>query len=317
MSNAIKKCLLAATACAAGISVYKVYDIIFRSPDKNQNDDFFLPDDEQMRAYDAEIRAMISRMREKPYERVTIRSYDGYNLVGRLYFHSASAPLVIGFHGYRGTPARDLSGGAYYYVSHGYNLLLPEQRAHCESEGGMITYGVKERFDCLSWTKYAVERFGSETPIILTGISMGAATVLMASELDLPDSVLGIIADCPYTSPGDIIKKVAGDHKYPVKAVYALASAVARVKGGFGLYDADASKAVKKAKVPILLIHGGDDRFVPHRMSEEIANAAPDKIEFHTFEGAGHGLSYLSDKDGYEAIISRFLARVLTGAPPA
>ena len=90
------------------------------------------------------------------------------------------------------------------------------------------------------------------------------------------------------------------------------------MKGGFGLYDANAADAVKKANVPILLIHGDDDRFVPWEMSKRIAEAAPDKVEFHTFEGAGHGLSYLVDRNRYEKIVGDFLDRVLyTAAAPS
>ncbi len=310
MAKSIKK-YLAVTACAAGFSIYKVYDIIFRSPDKHQNDDFYIPDTEQMRVYNDEIKKMITKLNERPYERVSIESYDGYKLYGRLYIQDKKAPVIIGFHGYRGTPSRDLSGGAGFYLSRGYNLLLPEQRAHCGSEGGMITYGVKERYDCLAWAGYAAGRFGRSVPIIITGISMGASTVLMASALKLPGNVKGIIADSPYTTPGEIIKKVAHDKKYPSAAILAMASTVARLKGGFGLFEANAAEAVKKAKVPILLIHGDDDRFVPYEMGKRIAEAAPANIEFHTFEGAGHGLSYLVDRERYENIVSSFLDRVL------
>ena len=310
MAHTFRKIALAA-AGAAGFSAFEVYKIVFRSPDDRQNDDFYIETSVQDHRFDDEIIGMIRRLNEKPYERVSIKSYDGYKLCGRLYVSDPKSPVIIGFHGYRGTPSRDLSGGASYYLLHGFNLLLPEHRAHCESEGGMITYGVKERFDCLAWAGYAAGRFGHDVPIILSGISMGASTVLMASALSLPDNVRGIIADCPYTSPAEIIKKVARDKKYPASAVLAVANAIARIKGGFGLNDANAAEAVKKAKLPILLIHGGNDTFVPWEMSRQIADAAPDKIEFHTFEGAGHGLSYLTDREKYEAVIEGFIKRVL------
>ncbi len=62
----------------------------------------------------------------------------------------------------------------------GHNVLMIEERAHLESEGHTITFGIKERYDALDWIRYALQRFGEDTRIILVGISMGAATVLMA-----------------------------------------------------------------------------------------------------------------------------------------
>lgn len=237
-------------------------------------------------------------------------SRDGLKLQARYYHQSDDAPLVLCFHGYRGTPFRDFSGGTGLYRSTGFNLLMVEQRAHCSSEGHTITFGVKERYDCLDWIKYARERFGEEREMLLAGISMGAATVLMASGLELPRNVRGVIADAPYTSPKAIIQKVCGDMGLPVRLAMPFASVAARVFGGFGLTDANAAEAVQHATVPILLIHGEDDRFVPCGMGREIAAAAPERVELHTFPNAGHGLSFLVDQPRYERITKDFFARV-------
>ena len=301
-------CVLAAIVLAAS---YAIYRFAFYSPNAKQNNDENLMDTEQMNAFRDTTLGMIRSLNERPFERVYITSHDGLRLSGRYYHMRDGAPLDICFHGYRGTPSRDFSGGTNIVFSQGNNLLMIEERAHCTSEGHTITFGVKERYDCVDWVNYAVERFGKDTKIIICGISMGAATVLMASELGLPENVRGIVADCPYTSPKAIIKKVCRDMKVPADAAFPFVWLAARLFGGFDLNAADAADAVKHARIPILLIHGEADHFVPCEMGREIAANNPGMTELHTFPGAGHGLSYLVDTERYTEIDKAFHRRVM------
>ena len=311
MKKAFKALMLPAAAAGAVLAgAYGAYRYTFYSPVGNQNDDhtFLLPSaSEELRRRSLE---MIDALNARPYEVVSICSFDGLRLSGRLYRSVDDAPLAILFHGYRGTPSRDFSGGATVFLDMGWNVLSIEQRAHCSSEGHTISFGIKERHDCLSWCRYAVERLGQNTPILLAGISMGAATVLMASELALPESVRGIIADCPYSSPSAIIRCVARTRGYP-PAAFVFEELGARIFGGFSLDSSGAVSAVRRARVPILLIHGEADRLVPCDMSREIAAANPEMIEFHTFPGAGHGISYLIDTERYIRLVSDFADRVI------
>ncbi|MCQ2552709.1 MAG: alpha/beta fold hydrolase [Clostridia bacterium] len=310
-TSTIKKAAAVAAIPLINLSAaYGVYRYVFYTPNSVQNDDFHLSEIKQMSEMKEELLAMIENSRNLEYEPVSIKSRDGLILNGRFYKGKDDAPLMIGAHGYRGTPIRDFSGGINYYLGQGYNVLLIEQRGHCSSEGHTITFGVKERYDVLAWANYAVERFGTHKKIVLSGISMGAATVLMASALNLPSNVCGIIADCPYTTPASIIAKVCQDMKLPAKALMPAIQEAAMVYGHFSVNAADSSKAVKKAKVPVLLIHGEDDTFVPCDMSREIAEAAPDIVELHTFPGADHGLSFVVDRPRYEEIVSEFINRV-------
>lgn len=307
-----KRTLLPAAAGLGGAgALYALYRHIYYSPVGSQNDDrdFLLPvQSEESRARSL---ALIDKLAKRPYERVHITSFDGLRLSGRYYLNRSGAPLAILCHGYRGTPTRDFCGGADICLSAGYNVLLIEHRAHCSSGGHTISFGVNERRDCLAWTQYAVERFGSGVRIVLAGVSMGAATVLMASALPLPENVRGIIADCPYTSPRAIITEVARQRGLPGAALWPAASLSARVFGGFSPEAADAEEAVKHAKVPILLIHGEADAFVPCDMARRIAAANPALVELHTFPNAGHGVSYLEDTPRYTALVNDFCARVL------
>ncbi len=296
---------------AFAAAVLGTFFYAFYSPLGRQNDDYHIL--APLRTQEERDRsiALIDRLRARPYEPVSILSHDGLRLCGR-YFHQADgAPLAILCHGYRGTPVRDFCGGAEICFQEGFNVLMIEERAHCSSGGHVISYGINERRDVLRWTEYAVKRFGDGLKILLVGISMGAATVLMASALALPRQVRGIIADCPYTSPAEIITEVGRAKGIPVKLAFPLVSLGAHVLGGFSLDAASALSAVRQAKVPVLLIHGEDDGFVPCGMSRRIAAANPALVELHTFPGAGHGLSYLVDTERYTALVQAFCRRVL------
>ena len=131
----------------------------------------------------------------------------------------------------------------------------------------------------------------------------------MSAELDLPENVIGIIADCPYSSPKDIILKVGHDMKLPIKLLYPFIKLGAKLYGHFDLEAADAAEAVCHAKIPVLIIHGEDDKFVPCSMSKKIYEAFkasnPDgDIIFETFPGADHGISFLVNPDRYRQIVS-------------
>ena len=163
----------------------------------------------------------------------------------------------------------------------------------------------------MNWIRYANDRFGN-VPILLSGVSMGAATVLMVSGMELPENVTCVIADCPYDAPSNIIKKVLGqDMGMPVKIVYPLIRLGGMLYGKFNLNADSPVEAVKRARIPILLIHGDDDRFVPYPMSCNIHAAAPEKVEFHTISGAGHALNYVTDPEGYTEIVNAFTAKYL------
>lgn len=308
--------VLAGSATLAGcaaFSAYCSYRFIFYSPRGEQNDDHRLMVAVKTQEERERSIALIDALNARPFEKVEITSFDGLRLAGRYYHISDGAPLAILCHGYRGTPSRDFCGGADICFDAGMNVLLIEERAHCSSGGHTITFGVNERFDILDWTRYAVRRFGEDVEILLAGISMGASAVLMTSELALPRNVKGILADCPFSSPKDIIKKVGDAKGFNMDLCWPFVVAEARVFGGFDVNGADAVSAVRHAGIPILLIHGEDDRFVPCEMSRLIARANPEMIEFHTFPGAGHGLSYLEDTERYTRLVRDFCRKIFSG----
>lgn len=304
-----------AVALAVGwICVYTFLQCFYSPKDRNI-DPYKLIEGEQYEEL-AEVITDCTRVMDKaPCQWVSITSRDGLTLHGRYYHTRDRAPTAIAFHGYKSSALRDGCGGFALSRKHGFNILVPDQRAHAKSEGNVITFGIKERWDCLSWIEYVNQRFGSDLPILLSGLSMGAATVLMAADLPLPKNVVGIMADCPYSSPAEIIRKVCADRGFPEKAVFPFIRLSARLLGGFPLMETSAFQAVQHANVPVLLIHGDDDRFVPCDMSREIAAHCASPVQLEIFPGAGHGLSYMTDPERYEAVALTFFKSLPELAP--
>ncbi len=250
---------------------------------------------------------LIDSARKIPHEDVYITSYDGLKLYGRLYVREENAPVHIQFNGYRGNGIRDFAGGLQLALSVGDNVILVDQRAHGKSDGHNICFGVKERYDVMSWIEFARSRFGGDVRIWLEGVSMGAATVLMASDLNLPDNVRGIVADCPYSSPVDIIMKVGGDLTGLKHVTYPFLMIAARLFAHINIRSSSAIRSVAETQIPILLIHGTGDNFVPFEMSESLYAANPDMITFVPIAGAPHAISYLVDCEKYTGAYHEFL----------
>ena len=239
----------------------------------------------QMEAWTREVRAM-------PREHFTVQSFDGLTLHGDYFEYAPGAPIELMFHGYRGSAERDLSGGVQRCFLLGRSVLLVDQRTSNRSEGHVISFGINEHRDCLTWAEFAAEHFGPEVKLILTGISMGAATVCMAADKKLPPNVLGILADCGYSSPRDIILKVIGDMGIPPRLGYPFVKLGARLYGRFDLEADSPEQSLKNARVPVIFYHGEADDFVPCHMSRRNYEVCASRKALVTVPGAGHGLSY-------------------------
>lgn len=268
---------------------------------------------EQYAPYEAMIRSGIEKARELKFQRIFIEARDETTLSGKYYHVKDGAPVILFFHGYHGNALRDGNGILLYTQEAGYNVLLVDQRGHGKSGGKAITFGVKERYDCLDWISYMNRRFGEETPIILAGISMGASTVLMTADMGLPANVKGILADCPFSSPREIIREVIGQMKLPVDITYGAVRLGGKVFGGFDVEDHSAVEAMKNCQIPVLFIHGDADFFVPGKMSQDCYDACISDTKRLVFvEGAAHGMSYCVDNKLYQKEVNDFLCKVVT-----
>ena len=263
-----------------------------------------------------EIAAGVRLMQDA--EDVFLPSYDGLRLHGKLLQQKHAKGTILLFHGYRSSWVGDFSIVLPHYFSLGYNLLAVDERAHGESEGTYITFGVRERHDVATWTAYAAMHFGPAHPLILDGLSMGAATVLMASDLELPPSVRGIIADCGFSSPYAIMKSVFRAHcrRLPAGPLLALTDVFTRLFAGFSLKGASTLDAVAKTKLPILFIHGTDDTFVPCSMTQAAYDACAAPKQLVLVPDAGHGCSYLVDRPRVQAELAAFLSKYVSEEEP-
>lgn len=242
-------------------------------------------------------------------ERITIESGDGLTLVGTyLAAEKRQHKWVILVHGYHSSKELMLAAMGERYQQQGYHVLAIDQRAHGESEGKYIGMGWLERKDLLQWIQWVTERDG-KARIALHGISMGGATVMMAAgEADLSDQVKVVVEDCGYTSAWDIFSyQLQSQFHLPPVPVLSVCEPIAQLRTGVRLHQASALEQVKKAKLPILFIHGTADTFVPVAMVDSLYEAASGKKEKLLVEGGTHALSRQADPDLYYGTVFRFL----------
>ena len=257
--------------------------------------------------YAEQMREVIKKAVAIPFEEVTVRSHDGISLYGRLYVTRPGRPFHLQFNGYRSTGIRDFAGGLRMALDLGDNVLLVDQRAHGQSGGHTISFGVRERFDVLTWCRFILERYGLGTPLYVEGISMGGATVLFAAGEDLPPEVRGIFADCPFSDPAEIISDVMRKLIGFSRPLMPFVSLGALLFGHFRLSSVRATDTVKRTPVPIQIVHGTADNFVPCSMSRDVRDANPEDVSLFEVEGAPHGLSFLVDAEGYRRTFLSFL----------
>lgn len=298
---------VAAVFAVVLLSMYGLYRCVFCFPPRKRPDVRQIPDSQLYKEHRDKMLEAVEEMERTSYEEIFLNSQDGLWLRGKLYHIRKGAPIVIFFHGYHGTAAWDGYGFFRICRENDINILMADERTHGKSEGNVITLGIRERYDCKTWCEYAAERFGENTDIFLTGVSMGAASVLMSTELGLPENIRAVIADCGYPVPAAIIMETLKTMGFPVKLFYLLLKQGARLFGHFDLEEATALQAVSKSEIPILFTHGGQDSIVPPAMGEELYQACGGKKEWVLIEKANHANSAMTDYETYAKAVLKFI----------
>ncbi|MBQ6809281.1 MAG: alpha/beta hydrolase [Clostridia bacterium] len=254
------------------------------------------------------IKNGIKWFKDQSPQRLWTKSYDGLNLAADYLPAKEPRGTIILVHGYRSSNLRDFSCVYEVYHNWNYNILSVHDRAHGDSDGTFIGFGILDRYDVLSWVNYVVENIGGN--IFLDGLSMGASTVLMASGFDLHENVKGIIADCGFTSPweecGHVLKK---SFKLPEFPLLPICSMGVKLAAGYGLKDYSTLEALKTNKLPVLFIHGGKDTFVPTEMGLRNYEACTSEKELVLVDDAGHGESFLKDPEKCKVALKNFLEK--------
>ena len=289
--------LLAATLIIA----YVCYRMAFYAPPRKPRDPeaFDLPEGAVYEPYREVMIGYAQHLRTLPFQRFEIRSFDGLRLTAKYYEFAPGAPIELMFHGYRGNAERDLGGGVQRCFSVGRSAFVVDQRCCGDSEGNTITFGVYEHRDCLSWVDFALRQFGPDCKLVLTGISMGASTVLMAAGKTLPPNVIGVLADCGFSSAKEIIQVVIGQMGLPAGISYPFVKLGAKLFGSFDLEETSPMEALRNCHLPVIFYHGETDDFVPCDMSRKMYASYQGKKQLITIPGAGHGLSYPAEPERY------------------
>ena len=222
---------------------------------------------------------------------------------------TATNKTVIVVHGFT-NDKEDMKPYAWMFHELGYNVLMPDNMSHGDSEGQIIGYGWNDRLNVIKWAEMLVEQ-NSDSEITLFGVSMGAATVMMASgEESLPYQVVNIIEDCGYSSVWDELKYQAKEmYNLPAFPILYEVSAISKIRAGFSYGQASSVNQLKNNTRPVLFIHGSDDTFVPTSMVYKNYQATQGEKELYIVKGAGHAKSFETDPQAYIEKISTFLKK--------
>lgn len=238
---------------------------------------------------------------------IIIKAKDGKNLVGHLRESKNPKRIIIAMHGWRSSWYKDFGVIADFWLKNDCTVLYAEQRGQNNSDGEYMGFGLLERYDCIDWANYISESLGRNVPLYLAGISMGASTVLMATGSTLPSNVCGVIADCGFTSPHNIWKHIAENNlNISFSLMGRLANNMCRKRINAGSMEYSTLDALKNNKIPVLFVHGSGDKFVPARMTFENYKACTAPKRLFIVPDAGHCMSYLTDKEGYEKTTKMF-----------
>ena len=277
-------------------------------PQRGRGDDAFARHTAK-KAGEEKTQLMLSACRAMaalPGETLTVSGSDGAVLRGRyLPCGRGGGRVALLCHGWNSSPAYDFAPLVPMYHSLGFDVLAIEQRAQNGSGGRYMTFGVLESDDIRVWCERLAARGAAQ--ILLCGISMGAASVLLALRRPLPRQVAGAVADCGYDSAENEVLSIGRRNHLPARLLLPFMDIWARLLGRFSFYDADAASALAESTLPVLLIHGTADRFVPCDCARRLAEKRDCETLF--VEGAPHALACLFDPDGYKAAVAAFIAR--------
>lgn len=233
----------------------------------------------------------------------------------RLHAYYAQRDEALGtavlVHGYTDCALRMMMLGKLYHDTLRYNILLPEHVRHGQSDGEAIQMGWLDRLNIERWTDVADSLWGG-VPVILHGISMGAATVMMCSGDSLPQSVCGIIEDCGYTSVWDEFGgELRNRFHLPLHPLLDMASWMCHWRYGWNFREASALEQVKKSSLPMLFIHGGNDTFVPTEMVYRLYDAKSQGYKrLWVAPGSAHARSYSDYPQEYRQLVEEFVETI-------
>ncbi|MFX1702738.1 alpha/beta hydrolase [Chitinophaga sp. CC14] len=239
-----------------------------------------------------------------PYETVLLHTAGGLRLEGWWIPAKAAKGTVILFHGYNGNKG-SLFPEADRFRSLGYNIFLLDFRAHGNSEGYTCSVGYKEAEDVkLAWD-YVKEK--SNQPIILWGVSMGAAAILKAvPEYGLTPKQL--ILQCPFATLTDAVKsRMRSVHlqAFPFSQILTFWGGVEQGFWGAGFKPESYARQIH---MPVLYFYGKQDiRVMPQETQEVFSHLGTRQKKLYIFPNAGHQSFCGKDSAAWMKEVTAFL----------
>ena len=242
-------------------------------------------------------------------EKISVKTNDGLTLRGEFYksLNPNVKQTVICVHGFRGSAIWDFATLSMFFLNN-FNVVFINHRGHNESDGNEICFGQKACYDMNLWIEKALE-IAPDCDIILHGVSMGGATLLMASDKINNERVKFIVSDCAFMDGGIEMKYMVKYSKYPTFPTTAFCKLWFKWLNKIKMDEQKPIECVKNAKVPILFVHGKSDKFVPFYMGEKLYEACSSEKDYLWSEGAGHGMSYFKSQAEYEKKYLEFVEK--------
>lgn len=242
-----------------------------------------------------------------PHTELIIPSHEKNMNLHAQYFDNSDKNLwAIFIHGYSNFH-RDVACYAMEYHKRGYNTLIPDMRAHGNSEAKYCSMAWLDHFEIVDWINYIAKNY-PDSQIVIHGVSMGGATTMMVTGEELPKNVVCAIEDCGFRSVYQIFSDQSKD-KYHIPPWFSMPTAnfANKIMNGFDMKKASAVEQVKKSKTPTLFLHGDKDDFVKFENLDYVYNACAAEKEKWVVRGAEHAVSNLWFHELYWEKMDEFL----------
>lgn len=166
---------------------------------------------------------------------------------------------------------------ALHFAERGYRVVLVDLRAHGQSGGRYVTFGVREREDLAALVDALRARDRVVRPLVLYGTSLGAAVALQGAATGVTvDRIVAIaaMADAREVVAGSGPEMVPGWLRWLISAER-LEAAMERAQrmAGFTWKDASTVTRAPEVAVPVLLVHAREDGIVPFEHAERLREA--------------------------------------------
>ncbi|USS90348.1 alpha/beta hydrolase [Fructilactobacillus carniphilus] len=250
-----------------------------------------------------------------PSQTWTQKTKDG--LLLKAHYFAAAQPTdktVVVVHGY-GSSARKMSSYIKMFHNDGYNVLAPDNRAFGKSQGHYVGYGWLDRIDLANWMKQLNE-YNPHAEIGMFGVSMGAAEVMYTLPL-APKNVKFAIADCGYASiNAELAYQLKTMFKLPSFPILPLANVYSKILAKYDFQRANTKQSLHKNQIPLFIIHGDKDQFVPTKFAyQNYRNNDGKNKQIWIVKGAGHAQARSMDPEEYQHRTQAFAEQWFNSRP--